>query len=101
MIDKLEIITVFAGIFAFLLSGILGYLFFKAKHDLGKALGYQLLGESFILGITSGFAIAWVLWPVPLPALAQMAMRWSIFIIGGITSVNLYRTVKFIQNKED
>lgn len=99
--EILENITVLAGIFAFLLSGLLGYLFFKAKHDLGRALGYQLIGESFILGITSGFAVAWALAPTPLPAVAQMTMRWSIFIVGGITSLNLYRTLKMIQNKED
>lgn len=98
-IKWVEFLTIVFGLFCVGLSIILSYRFKRVHSTLARALSHQLFAEAFIGFVTVIFAItSWLDLYKTLPPELVVVMRMLIFGVGAMTSVNLYKKVKAIEN---
>jgi ABC-type Mn2+/Zn2+ transport system permease subunit len=105
--EFLQIITFTLGGITTLLSCYLAYRFYRVNHALSTALAFMLGGEA-IAGIVTliftGSSMFNAFTGTPLehwnnlsPEVAT-ALRWSLFLVVGVTSIHLYKTLQKIVN---
>ena len=100
-IKGLEFFTILAGTSTVSLSIYLAYKFRSVSNTLSNALSLQLLGEGFIGFMVVLFAVtSWLGFYGSLSAEMVIFMRWLIFGVAAITSLNLYLKVKAIEASE-
>lgn len=100
-IKALELVTIVFGLATVCISLILAHKFVKINIPISEALSFQLLAEGFIGIITVIFAVSsWLgLYNSLLPEMA-MVLRWLIFGVAALTSINLYTTIKNIERRD-
>ena len=97
----LELFTILFGLFCVGLSLILAFRFHRIKAPLSKALFFQLFAEAVVGFVTVLFAVtSWFDMYAHLSPKIVLGMRLVIFSAASLTSINLYKTVKNIENEK-
>jgi hypothetical protein len=102
MIELLQTIVAIEGFIATFFCLGLFVFFVRARHQIGRAVGYDKLAEAVLAGMTLIFTlVAQGVWDIRIPDFVVVIMRFAMFTVSLCCSIHLTHSVIAIMHKQD